>query len=142
MYFVKNYDNDEIIIKKLSKYEKKFLQIVYSYEDIEGYFTRLSKQKIYQSVIGEADLKQYEKGRRIPIWIIQRDLNIKHRSSLSRIIKSLCRKELIYPYGHDMSELIKNNPKWGIGDYAKYLTLTNEGHQVVKILKEREKEII
>jgi len=80
--------------------------------------------------------KQYIVGDRVPIWIIQRDIKIKHRASLSRILKGLKKKGLIRTYGKDIYDLGRDSNWIGSGKYAKYVGLTSDGSQVVKILKD------
>jgi hypothetical protein len=63
-------------------------------------------------------LLQYDDIARLPIGIIKRECRIKDSSILSRTIKTLYEKGLIWCYG------VK---------YKKYIALTSEGDYIAKI---------
>lgn len=126
MYLVKDMDQNEIIIKRLSKYEKEVLKVLGIYQGLkDSYFNPLSENKKYQSMIWDEDEDQYLRGRRVPIWMLKRDLNIKHPASLSRLLSTMERKGLIFSYGYNMRD-------WESIDYKKYICLSCFGEQVLK----------
>ena len=131
MYTVKDFDGNERTIKRLSQNEKQVLQLLASYEKLgRGHFPTLTKRQRY-SIVDDSEIAAYYSGRRIPIRILQRDLKITHRASLSRTLKTLRGKELVYYSGCDLAGL---GNSFSLGKYAKYISLSYEGQQVASVL--------
>jgi DNA-binding MarR family transcriptional regulator len=88
MYRIKDWDNKEKIIKRLSKYEKRTIYYLY----------------------GEGTIK---------IKTMQETIGMPHRSSMSRLIKTLEEKGLIL-----------TRPRKEGGKYKKRISLTPAGERV------------
>jgi hypothetical protein len=132
MYTVTDYNGDQRVIKRLSRYEKRVLEVLAEHEQMGGVcYSPLPDRYPYTCII-PSNKSAYRIGRRVPVAMIKKDAEIKHRASLSRILKTLEGKGLIYKKNNVMSDNFHFS-----GVYGKYYCLSLEGGQVVKILKSR-----
>ena len=126
-----NDDDNKIVVKRLSRNEKAILSTLKEYSDLGSSYQWPELPDTYGTYITDSCMNEYRNGHRVPIWMIKRDCGIKHASSLSRTLKTLLDKDLIYPHGYDMGSLKCMDPMHG-SDYAKYISLSYLGYQIVK----------
>lgn len=120
MYVVYDGDKNKHTIERLSKLEKDILMLFAWYIEENG----------------------WGRGHSLFMWTIIRDLQIKHRASLSRVLRTLDKKGLVgltTAYKGEVNSRIDKDGKvyTDYGTYAKVPWITDLGEQVAKILKER-----
>jgi hypothetical protein len=76
------------------------------------------------------DIDGYERGLRVPVWMLLRDLAIP-RDRLSRALRSLARAGMVLLYGADLDAL-DADPLLCICRNAKFAALSAKGEQWLK----------
>jgi len=102
MYILKDIDDNKITVNRLSRNEKAILSTLRIYDELGSSYQWPVLPDVYFRCFPPWEMEEYYKGHRVPLWMIKRDCGIKHASSLSRTLKTLLDKDLIYPHGYDM----------------------------------------
>lgn len=72
----------------------------------------------------DTDIHAYEAGRRVPVWILRRDIGCS-RADLSRALSSLERQRMVLRFGGDL-----DTP--GLSKSCKFACITSQGHAWLK----------
>jgi hypothetical protein len=137
---VRNWD-DEVVVKRLSKNEKAILLSLRLYQKVGPDMGISAPKEYYGRFFYDDDLERYQNGRIVAIGRLRRAAGIKHRASLSRTLKRLEEKQLVYFYGHNMTDRESDCP-CGTGKYTKYVSLTAAGEMVADILEPQRDNIL
>jgi hypothetical protein len=76
------------------------------------------------SYAGDTDIRAYEAGRRVPVWMLLRDIGCS-RADLSRALGGLERQQMVLRFGGDL-----NAP--GLSRSCKFVCITSQGDTWLK----------
>lgn len=125
--------DDSVAVKRLGLNEKKILVTLRWYEQNAGVIPQPPLAEWYGRFFDKNNYARYREGEIPSIPRLMRDTKITSRPSISRTLKTLCDKDLVYPYGFDFSDKTQYD-RLGWGEYTKYVTLTAAGKMIADML--------
>jgi hypothetical protein len=126
-------DGEETTIHRLSQREREILALLRWYEDNGKDMMIAPLPEYYGRYFFDDNHDRYMAGRIVTVSRIMKELNIKHRASLSRTLKRMEEKGLVYSMEFSLNgkgDTLSN------GVYTKYVTLTGAGEEVAKLLND------
>ena len=76
------------------------------------------------SYAGDTDIRAYEAGRRVPVWMLLRDIGCS-RADLSRALGGLKRQQMVLRFGSDLDAP-------GLSRSCKFVCITSQGDTWLK----------